>query len=484
MLLNKELLSNALADGCIKKPGNSLRAAKNIDEVDLEEHDVSFSIDSRSILPGEIFLPLKGNHVDGHTFIRQALEKGAIGALVSNKDALANVPCELLKNALIILVPDTLQALWDLAIAWRNALDIPFVGITGSIGKTSTKEILKTILIEAGKKAYVSYKNQNTTIGLPLNLLKVTQDHEVAVFEMGISERGEMEKLADVLRPSLALITCIAHAHSQGLGTMHDVSYEKRKIFKHYAPCDVGIIFGDQSVLTQAFYQHPVAKFGYKTKNQVQARKVRVVEDDQGRPRAHFILKWYGKKASITLKNNHRGLVSNSLGASSLAYFLEIPFPAVVRGLENYEGFENRFEIKHLLNNRGRLISDCYNANPESMKAALIAFDEMKVQGKKIAVLGDMLELGEKEVYWHRQIGRILRRLESIQAVILVGKRAWKIAETLPTRIDLVQATDWKEAGALLEDDLTKQKDDASLVLVKGSLGMQLGKMVKNFVEQ
>lgn len=480
MLISNDFLRKALPGAFVKLQGNNSNDFVDLSQVDLDERDVDLSCDSRAINPGDFFIALKGARVDGHAFVEQALDNGAAGLIISDESCLRNLSKKRVQDCCILKVSNTLQALTDLAIAWRSMLSIPLVGITGSIGKTSTKEILKNILVCAGIDAFVSYKNQNSTIGLPLNILRVRPHHKVAVFELGISEQGEMEKLADMLRPTLACITCIAHSHAKGLGNIQDICYEKRFIFKYFAPSDVGIIFGDQDVLTDAFYTHPIAKFGYKTRNQVQARKIQHIEVADGTILTEFILKWYGKKSRVILPNNHGGLVVNSLAASTLAYFLDVPFEAVVQGLQTYAGFENRFEMKPLLAKRGIMISDCYNANPESMKAALVAFNQMKKDGHKIAVLGDMLELGEKEIYWHRQIGRILKRMDSIDSIILVGHRAWEISQTAPASISIIRAADWQEATVVLHDCL---KEQTGMVLVKGSSGMQLGKMVEKFVE-
>jgi len=480
MLLSKAFLSGALTNAYVKVYKNDgFVDAYDKTVASFWDQEKSISIDSRTINSDEIFLALKGPNFDGHDFVQQALEKGASALVVNNRNCLVSLPPDLLKKKPVIFVPDTLQALIELAKAWRKKLSCPVVGITGSVGKTSTKEILSLILQEASVDSFVSFKNQNNIIGLCLNLLRVCKTHKVAVFELGINERGEMRELVDVVRPTIGLIICVAHAHGQGLGMLQDVAYEKKQIFRYFTHQDIGIICGDQQLLTQCSYSHPIAKFGFKTSNQVQARKVRVLEDKDGNFTTNFILKWYEKKALIVLKGNHLGYVVNALAASTVAYVLRISFDAVVNALNNYDGTEKRFEIKEIVGQRGRLISDCYNANPESMKAALVAFNQMEAKGSKIAVLGDMLELGDKEVYWHRQIGRLLRRMEGIKKVVLVGRRARQIVKTAPQTISFSLVDDWQEAGRELDKLLTGSD---SLVLVKASNGMGLGNMVDVFV--
>ena len=435
---------------------------------------VGVAIDSQLLEAGDVFVALAGRKVDGHSFIAQALERGAVAVMVNHCDWVTPEHRLLLENKLIIQVADTYAALCTLARAWRARFTIPIIGITGSIGKTTTKEMLRVLLQEAGIPAHVSLKNQNTVLGLCMNMLKLHPDHQAAIFEVGVSLSQEMAERAELLQPTLGVITMVANAHAEGLGGIQGIAREKRALFRHFGPHAIGIINGDQALLANAYYSHPIAKFGVKMKNQVQARRIMSGEVD-GHLRTQFLLKWYGEIAPVTLHNCHAGYVNNALAAATVAYFLKIPLATIVRGLEAYRGFEDRFEFRKLKNDSGRLISDCYNANPESMRAALAAFSAMQSIGPKIAVLGDMLELGEKESYWHRQLGRLVRKDASLTTVILVGQRAHLAQTMLPSALDVVTANDWQEAAEHLSQRLSKH----SLVLVKASRGMNLTSMVQ-----
>lgn len=476
MILSKDLLVKAFNDAIFVCNGHTLDNQSPWHFYKQDE-DVAVAVDSRLINKDEVFVALSGQATDGHAFLTDAITAGASAFIVQKNDArvLAELTPARIGKRLVIQVDDTYQALLNLTKAWRACMTFPVVGITGSIGKTSSKELVRSILQHAGLKFYVSYKNQNTFTGLCINILRVPLDCDVAAFEVGISKPGEMDIKADILRPTIGVITCIAHAHLLDFGSLANISYEKRRLFKHFTAQDVGIVFGDQLLLTDAYYAYPVAKFGFKTKNQVQARKVRVVVSDSGATTTEFTLKWYNEKAQITLQNNHVGLVQNALAASTVAYFLKIPFKIVCEAIQAYTGFENRFETKQIKGKRGLIVSDCYNANPESMRAAILAFDKMAAKGKKIAVLGDMLELGEKEDFWHRQIGRLLGKTESIEAVVLVGERSRMIARTAPSFLTIELAEDWKSAKEKLEK-LLPEKD--ALVLVKASHGMVLNNIV------
>ena len=271
-----------------------------------------FSIDSRTLEPGNIFVALQGTQCDGHDFLINAFEKGAAGCIIAtDKQHLLDAIQHTIQDKLVLVVKDPMQALISLARAWRIQFDIPIVAITGSVGKTCTKEMLSQILMLDGRAYLASHANQNTVIGLSINLLRLRKEHSVGIFELGISKRGEMIKLVNILRPTTSVITNIGHQHMDGLGSLSDISLEKRDVFKYFTEDSIGIINGDQPILSHVAYKHPVIKFGSKTTNQIQARKMRVSGSH-----ISFVLKIYKEKYSIVLKQPHEGMVFNALAAT------------------------------------------------------------------------------------------------------------------------------------------------------------------------
>ncbi len=488
MKLNRDFLCNALPEATFQLGDITLSSVPsnqhNSQWQSIDQGcDVMVSMDTRTTQPGDFFIALRGPNFDGHTFLQHALAKGACGALVSRQSMhhVTQLTAQERAGKLFIIVHETLDAYIALAKAWRNTLTCPVVGITGSVGKTSTKEIVRCILDVAGVDAYVSFKNFNNVFGICYNVLRIPATAAVAVIEVGINEKGEMIQLADILRPTIGVITNIGHAHMEGLGnSLRGVSAEKRNLFALFTPHNVGIVCGDQPLLGDLNYAHPTARFGVKIKNHVQARKIRTIQAADGSFTTTFSLKWYGQKAVINVHGNHKGFVHNALAASTVAYFLHIPFEKVIEGLQVYKGFEHRFEMKKLKGAGGHLLNDCYNANPESMKAALLAFAQMDFEGQKIAVLGDMLELGDKTAYWHRQMGRVISKTGNVQRLILVGENAKLIGSTVPDELAISFAKDWQEAHAVLTGLLAARE---SLVLVKASHGIHLDLMVKEVVE-
>ncbi len=347
---------------------------------------------------------------------------------------------------------------------------MPIVAVTGSAGKTTTKEILGQIGRCAGKKFFVSHGNQNTLLGVSLNILRVSFEHEVAVFEVGVSERGEMKALADLLRPTVAVITNIGHQHMDGLGSLADAAFEKRQIFHYFKNDNIGVINGDQALLSQVAYPHPTVRFGTRTTNQVQARKVVTAGS-----RVSFVLKVYKNKWNVILENAHVGLAYDALAAASVAHILDLPIDAIRAGILDRPVVTGRFERRQLCDGQGVLINDAYNASPESMKLALQALDTLDAEGEKIAVIGDMLGLGSDAPFWHRQIGRFLHKLSTIKRVILVGKFVEWTEKTAPLHMTIERVPSWREAVDCLRTALI---DKRAAVLVKGSRNVGLSALV------
>lgn len=439
--------------------------------------DVRFSIDSRTLQPGDIYIALPGAKIDGHAFVKDALAKGAGGLIIAadKKDCLTQLDAQLLAKKLVLLVPDTLQALTQLAVAWRAKFDCPVIGITGSVGKTSTKEMLANILTLNGNNFLVTQGNQNTKIGVSLNILKMRPEHQMVILELGISQRAEMAELAFIARPTTAIITAIAHCHMEGLGSLQGIALEKRDIFKYFSEKNIGMVNGDCSLLAQVSYNHPVVKFGSKTTNQIQARKININSTS-----VSFILKIYREKFAVTLGRPHTGIVYNALGATAVAHLLGVPHHIILQGIQQPLHVAGRFEPMPLKHAMGIIINDAYNANPESMKAALLALQHMQTNAHKIAVLGDMLELGVNSPFWHRQLGRFLRKVPSLKQVILVGDMVKWMKKTAPAGLSVEIVPNWQAAVETLQHQLSEE----SVVLVKGSNGVGLRNLVDAFIQK
>lgn len=435
--------------------------------------DLFFSVDSRTCKDDEIFIPIKGLHVDGHAFLKDALEK-CKGAFIAYeyKYLYETVIKDYFPDKLIILVSHPENVLMELARWWRNTFTIPFIGITGSVGKTSTKLILQSILQHAHKKFFVSAGNQNTVIGIALNFARMSHEHEYAVFELGISKKHEMKKLVEFVRPSIALITSIGHSHLQGLGTLQDVAVEKKKIFSLFTSTNIGIVNGDCNLLINHSYAHPVVKFGKKKHNQIQARSIKI---DEGK--LSFILKIYQNKYNVSFDTTHESYVHLVLGATALACQMGIDEKIIVEAIQKPLYRYRRFEKKPLKFPNSFLIDDAYNASPESTRAALFAFDLIPWQGKKVVILGDMKELGEKSLTYHRKVGRLFFKLLSVDKLILVGNQVHCMSKILPKSLSVTNCATLEEAKQVVDSLLRENM----LILFKASQGMNFIELVNYY---
>lgn len=440
--------------------------------------ELIFSIDSRTIQPGEVFVALKGELSDGHDFVLDAVRNGAAGFMIkhTHKDLLAKLSEPQRNNLCIIVVPEPYEALLNLARAWRATWDKPVVAITGSVGKTSTKELVALITQEAGLHYFVSRANQNVRVSVAINMLQVHAEHDGAIFELATDKPGDIRAMAELVKPTVAAVTNVGHQHMDAFGSLQEIGFEKRMVFSSFAETNIGVIHGDQPLLTNVSYNHPILRVGLKTINQIQARKVRVEADE-----ISFTLKIYAEKYPIRLMQAHEGRVMNVLTATGVAHLLGISDAVIVRAVQQPLHVPGRFERCALKRGNGTIINDTYNANPESVKAALLAFEKITVSPgtRKIIVLGDMRGLGQNAPFWHRQIGRFLRKIHSLDKLILVGTEVAWTKKTAPFNLPIELVPTWQEVVTLLEQ-LTK---DPSLILVKGSRSLHLENVVNNFVQ-
>lgn len=433
----------------------------------------SFSVDTRTLQAGDIYVALPGKQCDGHQFIKDALAKKASGLVVlaSKRAELEALHGNALNSVKILYVEDTLAALITMAKEWRAKFTYPVVGITGSVGKTSTKEMVANILRTSGEPFYVSHGNQNTIIGVALNIFKMRPGFKAAIFEVGISERGAMSKIADMLRPTYALITGIGHAHMQGLGSLAEVAAEKRAIFSCFSAENIGIVNGDQDSIAAISYPYPVLKFGLKTCNQIQARKITVKNNV-----ISFVAKVYKKKFSIILQGSHEGSVNNALAAIAISHMIDVPTEVAIAGIQKPLAVQGRFEFCHTAEH-GIIINDSYNANPESLKAGLLAFNAYETDLNKVLVLGDMLELGNDGAFWHRQMGRFLRKISGVKHLILIGSMVQWIKKTAPLGMNIEMFETWQQALPTI----TQLTNEKTVTFVKASRGVGLQNVVDAF---
>jgi UDP-N-acetylmuramoyl-tripeptide--D-alanyl-D-alanine ligase len=431
------------------------------------------SIDSRNIKAGELFVAIKGDRFDGHDFVQDAINKGAWGAVVE-RAALENKFASLggLKN--ILAVEDTLYALQEMSHMHRKKFSIPVVGITGSNGKTTTKEMLAGIMKQKGP-VLKNEGNLNNHIGVPLTLLKIGSSHVSAVVEMGMSAPGEIDTLARLIGPTIGLITNVGPAHLEFFGSMDLVAKAKGELLDNLGPDGAAVLNVDDRFfeLLKSKFSGRIVTFGIENKADVQALDIRQDQDY-----TDFKLSVRGRQGDVRLRAIGRYNVYNALAAAAAAAAAGMPLDAIQRGLGEFIPVAMRSEIKKV---RGRtVLADYYNANPASMEAALATVTSLKKTGQVFAVLGDMLELGAASVAAHRAVGSAAARF-GVDIVITVGELSKQIAEGaraagLPG--ERVHETENHAKAAALLRTLSHAGD---IILIKGSRGMKMEKILEEF---
>lgn len=372
------------------------------------------------------------------------------------------------------------DALLFVATKWRNRIFTPVIAITGSVGKTTTKEVFRSIVTRDDLPVFIQESNGETLEELACEILKLTNENLVALFEITATVPGVTQAQVTLLRPTMALITAVAHARMESFETIERIAGEHRDVFSMFNAAQIGFVCGDAPLIGEASYGHPVVRFGLKHKNTVRAKKIDIVSE-QGYIVTKALFHLQGVDFPITLRCPHRGTLYAALGSAALAHFLHVPLEVIREGLEAYRPFDGRFEQRRMSHEWGVIINDTYTSSPDSMKAAFSAVEEMQGYGGKIAVLGDMLELGDKESFWHRQMGRELCKARSIERLILVGPRARRIGETAPVTMKLAFVDDWVEAQQELSNHLAVGKN--TLVLAKASASLSLSRLVAAVTE-
>ncbi|HQR04371.1 MAG: UDP-N-acetylmuramoyl-tripeptide--D-alanyl-D-alanine ligase [Proteobacteria bacterium] len=433
--------------------------------------DVRFSgvsSDSRGIVPGDLFVALRGENFDGHDFVHEVLARGAAAALVDERWAAAQHA-----TLPLIVADDTRLALGRLAAFWRNHFDIPLLGITGSNGKTTVKEMCAAILADRfGEGAVLATQgNFNNEIGLPLTLLKLRSWHRAAVIEMGMNHTGEIAYLTGLAHPTVAVVNNAQRAHLEGLGSVTAVARAKGEIFSGLTPGGVAVINADdpQCELWQALNaDRIVLRFGLAASTDVTARVT-------AEPLAsHIELHTPAGDASFILPVPGAHNVSNALAATAACLAAEVSLEHVVAALSRYGGVQGRLQRKPGLYG-AQIIDDSYNANPDSMRAAV---DVLAAQpGRRILVVGDMGEVGEAGAQFHDELGGYAKSM-GIERLLCLGDLSMGAARGFGAG-----ATHYPRLEALLAA-LTGELDAQTTVLVKGSRFMRMERVVNAIADK
>ncbi|HEY9161733.1 MAG TPA: UDP-N-acetylmuramoyl-tripeptide--D-alanyl-D-alanine ligase [Desulfomonilia bacterium] len=419
------------------------------------------STDSRLVTKGELFIALKGDNFNGHDFVRQAFERGAAAAVVElTPDA---------KGLNIIQVEDTLAALGALAAYNRRLYDAKITGITGSAGKTTVKEMIASILALAGN-VLKTQKNYNNLIGVPMRLLDLRDEHDFAVIEMGTNSPGEIRRLAGMTMPDVSVLTGIVPAHLKGLGSMEGIISEKQSIFEYTTGTAVYDPNGEYT--KNVVVPESLRKITFSLKYPADVFPCEVHRQDLTGTIFTAALRDVKIKIKTSLPGMHN--VQNALAACACALAFDIEPGMIQEGIEKavFPGMRSEIVVSDGLT----IIDDSYNANPGSMKAALDILSTAS-HSVKIAVLGDMLELGEDALFWHKELGRWAAS-SNISQLIITGEMALTVKEAAYNAgLDIRRIT-IAENVEDIKNTLARRSLKDAIILVKASRSLKLDRVV------
>ncbi len=420
-------------------------------------------LDSRKVEPGFAFFATRGERVDGHSFIPGVVEKGAALVICEERPTV---------EAPYILVKDTFQALKQVAAFYREQLTIPVIGITGSVGKTSTKEMIAAGL-STRFHVLKTQGNFNNEVGLPLTILNIREEHQAAVVEMGINHFGEMKRLSWIAKPDICVITNIGQCHLENLIDRDGVLRAKSEIFESMSQDGFVVLNGDDDKLATIKEVHgrkPLF-FGMGPEGLVCKDAFAVEIQSKGLFGSDFQMQLLGDDLDVSVPLPGRHMVMNAMAAACVGRILGMTDEEVLAGIASVQatgGRSNIVKLEHMT-----IIDDCYNANPVSMKSAIDLL--MMAQGTKVVILGDMFELGREALDMHREIG-YYAAMAPVDRIICIGSMAKEICEGAMKLCAMPEY--YPDKAAFFADH--KQSDfGGSTVLVKASNGMQFKEIVE-----
>lgn len=438
----------------------------------LKENCENFCTDTRKILENDVYVGLKGENFNGNEYYEEALRKGAKVAIVSGIE-IPKEKLEQYKDKTIIEVDDSLIAFGKIAEYKRSLYNIPVIQVTGSVGKTSTRDIIANV-VRTKYKTLQTEGNLNNHIGLPTTLLKL-KDHEALVVESGMNHLGEISYLGEITKPTIAVITNVGTAHIGLLGSRENILKAKLEILENLKPGGTIVINNDNDMLNKWAKEDKLYKkytFGIDEESDVMAYNIKI-----GNKSSTYNVKINNEEYTVNVPVSGKHFVYNSLCAIAIGNLLGISLENIIKGIETFSLTKNRMEVVKVKDNV-TVINDAYNASYDSMKPAIEYLKELPAK-RKIAVLGDMFELGEFSEEIHRKVG-IEVVTHKIDILVTVGKLAKYIAEEakylrMPEK-NIISLETTEEASEYLNKIL--QKDDA--VLLKAAHGMRFSEILKS----
>ena len=435
------------------------------------------SINSRTIKEGELFVCIKGENFDGHDFFGDAFRKGAAGIILSDTKNLSTGMLGKGESPFVIQSENTLRALQDLASYQRSLFPFRVIAVTGTNGKSTTKEMIASI-IETKYKTLKTQGNLNNHIGLPLTLLKREPEHEVGVLEMGMSAAGEIKRLAEIAKPDIGVITNISAGHLGQLKTIKDVQAAKGELFDSLHKEGTAIVNADDPLVLELAKSLRIKKitYGIKEPADIQASDIQ----NKGNHGFTFTAKIFDQAIPVKLPQIGYCNIYNALAALATGHSLGITGKEMNLGLKNYQQIPQRNEQIHY--EGMTLINDTYNANPQSMREALKTLKEINTQGKRFFIIGDMLELGPLSEPAHHELGQEIAG-SNVDYLVTVGPLASLAAESAKVNVQQQLQIEKFNTHDEAANYLLQKVKKGDCLLVKGSRGSKMENVVQEFLK-
>jgi UDP-N-acetylmuramoyl-tripeptide--D-alanyl-D-alanine ligase len=433
--------------------------------------------DSRDIKTGQLFIALKGENFDGHDFVNKAIEKGASAAIVERGIRIGEGKG---RDAAVIEVPDSLNALGDLALWWKKQFNVTTVSITGSMGKTTTKEMASTIL-ELEGDTLKSKGNFNNLIGLPLTLFQLNGKQRHAVLEMGMNRPGEIGRLTEISDPDIGLITNVGRVHLEGLGNVEGVARAKTEMLEVINSESTVILNGDDKILMGAAKRFNRKTYTYGTcpDNDIRADKI----DDLGQEGSLFEVTYEGGSFPIGIRVPGYHNILNAIAASAIAICMGISVNNITRGLNKYKGTKGRL-IPVTLQDNVILLDDTYNSNPSSLGSVLQTVKKMAGDSRRIIIgLGEMLELGEEAIPAHLEAGEMVAETGAGYFLAMGEHARYMLKGAIDKGFPSEMTVEVKSHQDMVNEIKNAMKKD-DLILLKGSRRIGLDRVVQDLREK
>ncbi len=420
-----------------------------------EREPVSISIDSRNVAVGDLFAAFKGEQTDGNEFIEAAFGKGAVACITDRR------PQDICGT--IILVDDIQKSIETLAREFRKTVSIPFVGITGSVGKTTAKEMISSVLSQK-YSVLKTDKNYNNQLGVPITLSRIGREHEIAVVEMGVSKIDDMDLLGDIVRPQVGVFTSIGKAHLEYLKDLDGVLHEKTKMLKYMNDDALVVVNGDDPMLNGICFKGSVVRCGFGQNADYKAKNIDFTSDGK----TVFDIAGDEKIGDVVINSFGMHYVSDALLAAAVGKRFGLSGEEIRSGIGSFKNIGGRGDL--IRRNGFLIIDDSYNANPESVRSAIDSM--MLLPGRHICILGDMLELGDNEIELHAEIGRYASN-KGVDQMYSSGPLSLHISESFRG-----SGRHFKDVDELIDEVSTQIKEN-DIILIKASRGMHFERIAK-----